>query len=215
MRRIKPPVVFEMQPLVACSRAPMDEDLQPMVASDRDEFHLGERLGELIERSGKPQTALASHMGVSTQAVQKWINTGGFAREHVRRICKFLGCTPDQLFGYAPIDAQEMAPESQSQSMEVDLEMLKSAIAATKEAFAAFGRVMDAYDSAPLIAFAYRERTLLPKLMSKAEYKAFDAMVTAKLRGDLGDVQEGRQIVGSGQGGTSQSEAHKKLPRSG
>lgn len=126
--------------------------------------------------------------------------------------------TPDQIIALAKklrisagelLDGEVPAP-SQSQVMELDLDMLKSAIAAAKEAFKSFNREMDAYDSAPLIAFAYRERAALPRMMSKAEYRAFDAMVTAKLRGDLGDVGTTRRIATSGTRSTAKGTAARK-----
>jgi DNA-binding Xre family transcriptional regulator len=159
-----------------------------MVANDQ--FDLGERLNALIARSGKQKTALASHLDVSPQAVQKWINEGTLARQHVRPICQFLHCSADELFGLTPIQPRGSQSPRESQHEGIDVEMLKSAIAATKEAFRAFNRRMDAYDSAPIIAFAYEERTRLPRLLSKAEYRAFDALVTAKLRGDFEHAEE-------------------------
>ena len=197
MAAIEPQVVCEMQLGVAFPPCRPGPRFQPMV--EEREFDVGRRLKELIERSPHTQVALAAHMGVSTQAVQKWINTGSFARDHVRRICQFIDCTPDELFGFAPV-AAEVASQRQSQPVGIDLEMLKSAIVSVKEALRGFGLELDAFVAAPLIASAYEVRSEYPRSMSKDEYRAFDRMIAERLQGELG-VREERKPSGAGQGG--------------
>jgi hypothetical protein len=197
-----------MQAPIASRKRRPGPDLQPMV--DTGQFDIGARLNALIARSGKQKNALANFLDVSPQAIQNWVNKGNFAREHVRPICQFLGCSADELFGLAPIASRAAQPQRESQAVGIDVEMLKSAIAATKEAFRAFNRRMDAYDSAPIIAFAYEERTRLPRLLSKAEYKAFDALLTAKLRGDFEYAEKRDRPSANGARGAVKGQAARK-----
>ena len=196
MSVIEPQVVSDMQLPVALQALVSGPRFQPMV--ETHEFDVGRRLKELIERSPRTQVALAAHMGVSPQAVQKWINKGAFAREHVRRICQFIDCTPDELFGFAPV-AAEVASRRQSQSVGIDLEMLKSAIVSVKEALRSFGLELDAFLASPMIAYAYEVRCSYPRHMTKDEYRAFDRMLAERLQGELG-VRERERATGEGQG---------------
>lgn len=179
-----------------------------MVTSEN--FDIGATLNALIARSGKQKKALAEYTGVSEQAVQKWINQGTIAREKVREICTFLDCSADELFGLAPI-AEDV--RSESQLLGIDTEMLKSAIVAVKEALRSLGLELDAFLAAPMIAYAYAERITLPRDMTKTEYKAFDVMVTAKLRGELGNVAEDRSAE-TGKGSPKTAKAGEKEARS-
>jgi hypothetical protein len=202
-----------MQAPVASRKRRSGPDLKPMVESGQ--FDIGARLNALIARSGKQKTALANFLDVSPQAIQSWVNKGNFAREHVRPICQFLGCSADELFGLAPIASRAASTPRESQPVGIDVEMLKSAIAATKEAFRAFNRRMDAYDSAPIVAFAYEERARLPRLLSKTEYKAFDALVTAKLRGDFEHAQTPGRSASTGARGAAKGQAAGKAAGGG
>lgn len=197
MRAIEPQVVSEMQLGVALLAGMPRSTFQPMV--ETQEFDVGRRLRELIDRSLRTQVDVAAHMGVSTQAVQKWVNKGTFAREHVRKLCEFIDCTPDELFGFAPV-ASQVASQRQSQSVGIDLEMLKSAIVSVKEALRRFGLELDAFVASPLIAYAYEVRSEYPRVMSKDEYRAFDRMIAERLQGELG-VREERSPSGAGQRG--------------
>lgn len=95
-----------------------------------DDFDIGAALNALIARSGKEKKALAAHMGVSEQAVQKWIKEGKIARDNVREICLFLGCSADELLGLIPIRDDATAPASQSQLVRLDPVMLSETHAA-------------------------------------------------------------------------------------
>lgn len=199
---IKPQVVFNMQLQVAMTQPSPRPNFQPMVESDN--FDIGATLNQLIARSTQSKVALAEHLGVSPQAVQKWVNQGSIAREHIRSICQFLDCSADELFGLVPMGS---APLSQSQSLEIDTEMLKSAIVAVKEALKAMGLELDAFLAAPMIAYAYAERMDLPRLLTKEEYHAFDVLVTAKLRGELGHGKEAGQPIERGAGSSKAAQA--------
>lgn len=104
MWRIEPPVVPKVKPVVASMQSRSPSDFQPMVEVNDD--HVGPNLEALIQRSGKQKLALAAHLGVSEQAVQKWIKKGTLAREHIRTICEFLGCSADELLGLVPIGGE-------------------------------------------------------------------------------------------------------------
>jgi|GEM_PF-6817197 len=106
----------------------------------------------------------------------------------------YLGTTAEYI-----MTGRQGETASQSQSLNMDLEMLKSAIVSVKEALHTLGLELDAFLAAPLIAYAYAERITLPRDMSKEEYRKFDAMVTAKLQGELGHGgKQGRIVEKSG-----------------
>jgi DNA-binding Xre family transcriptional regulator len=134
MSPIEPQVVSECKPLVASPRVVHPPKLQPMVKLEN--FDVGAALNALIARSGKEKKALAAHMGVSEQAVQKWIKEGKLAREHVRQICLFLDCSADELLGLAPIRAET---GSQSQLVRLDPAMIAETHAALRRRYAKVG----------------------------------------------------------------------------
>lgn len=93
-----------------------------MVKSDK--FDVGAALDALITRAGKQKLELAVHMGVSEQAVQKWVKEGKIAREKVRDICLFLGCSADELLGLVPIRDEKTSWGGESQPLRLDPKML-------------------------------------------------------------------------------------------
>lgn len=123
MTRIEPQVAPESKPVVASRGVLHPSEFQPMVKLS--EFDIGATLSVLIDRSGKTKLALAAYLGVSEQAVQKWVKKGTLAREHVRGICQFLECSADELFGLAPIGEH---PAGHSQSVRLDPEILAATI---------------------------------------------------------------------------------------
>ncbi|NKJ21988.1 helix-turn-helix transcriptional regulator [Dyella sp. SG609] len=179
----------------------------------KEEFNAGAVLDQLIARSGKSKAALARHLDVSPQAIQNWLKSGGYAREHIKPICLFLDCSADELVGL-----REPAPQVQSESQDsgLDLETLKSALAAVKEAASAMDVVIDdIYKTAPLIAYAYRERLNLPPNLTKEEYKAFDVVTVARLKGEMRDVQEARPAPRASQRSLKAVETRKEETRGG
>lgn len=116
--RIKPQVLSDCKPVVALSRTARASNFQPMV--NKDNFDIGAALDTLIARAGKPKNLLAAHMGVSEQAVQKWIKKGTIAREHIPALCTYLGCSADELLGLRPI-GKEMVSGSQSVRLDWDI----------------------------------------------------------------------------------------------
>lgn len=124
MAPIEPQVASKRKPAVASVVSAYASDFQPMVKSEK--FDVGAALNALIARSGKQKLELAAHMGVSEQAVQKWIKQGKIAREHIRGICLFLNCSADELLGLTPFrDDGEQAPAGHSQTVRLDHEIVR------------------------------------------------------------------------------------------
>lgn len=87
--------------------------------------------------------------------------------------------------------------ENESRVQELDLETLKSAIVSVKEAARSLDLAIEIFDVAPAIAFAYRERSKLPVVMTKEQYRKFDAQIRQELTG--GSIgEEARSIAGGG-----------------
>jgi len=83
--------------------------------------------------------------------------------------------------GVGELVAGEPVPNDQSQVLPLDFETLRTAIVATKEAYANFGREVEIFEAAPLIWYAYVERAAMPRFMSSIQLDEFDAMVSARL----------------------------------
>jgi len=130
--------------------------------------------------------------------------------DHLVSAAAYLETTPEYI-----MTGRQSARLSESQSMELDTEMLRSSIVSVKEALRAIGLELDAFLAAPLISYAYAERTQLPRYMSKDEYRAFDAMITAKLKGELGHEVKEREAVGGGARSTEDVTPHRKAARTG
>ena len=134
MEPIEPQVASKRKPKVASRAVSRAAKLQPMVKSDN--FDVGAALNALIARSGKQKLELAVHLGVSEQAVQKWTKRGTIARENVAEICRFLGCSADELLGLAPI---RTAVEKESQPVRLDPAMIAETHAALRRRYAKVG----------------------------------------------------------------------------
>jgi DNA-binding Xre family transcriptional regulator len=96
-----------------------------------DEFDVGAALDALITRSSKQKKLLAEHMNVSEQAVQKWIRQGTIAREHIRKLCLYLGCSADELLGIRPIE--ETAQQGQSHPPRLDQNIIRGVARAMQD----------------------------------------------------------------------------------
>lgn len=65
------------------------------------QIKLGEKIRELRRRDGRTQEALASALGMSTQAVSRWEANGGYPdMELIPRIANYFHISIDELFGY-------------------------------------------------------------------------------------------------------------------
>ena len=69
---------------------------QPMVNS------VGQLIKDALSRMGKTQAWLAEKVGVSDNAVSKWIRSGQISRENIPMVARLLGLYPDELL--PPID---------------------------------------------------------------------------------------------------------------
>lgn len=76
--------------------------IQPMIAT------LGEVITEALERLGKSQMWLAEQVGVSPQAVTKWIQTGQISRENAQAAAPVLGLSLDALLAGASIEGAQI-----------------------------------------------------------------------------------------------------------
>lgn len=99
---IKPQVLSNCKPWVALPEHHHAPNLQPMVT--KQEFDGGAALHALLTRAKRQRLELAHHLGVSEQAVQKWLKGGGIAHEHMAKLCRYLDCSADELLGLRPID---------------------------------------------------------------------------------------------------------------
>ncbi|HEY0860701.1 MAG TPA: helix-turn-helix transcriptional regulator [Pseudoxanthomonas sp.] len=86
-----------------------------------------------------------------------------------------------------------------SQPAGLDYATLESSLVAVKEAIEAADVVMDLFDKAPLIAYAYRERAKLPPQLSKPQLREFDKKIRAQLQLEVGNGR-GRAADASAQG---------------
>lgn len=162
-----------------------------------------ERIQELLRERGLTQAQLAAACGIKPPSVSQWFSDGGkrtvmIGGENLVAASKFLNTTPEWVItGRGQRDS--------SQPMELDLEILKSAIVSVKESLRAFGLELDAFVTAPMVAFAYRERLRYPRYMDKQGYALFDSMIQDKLRGELGHVAEERPATGRSTGSTEKT----------
>lgn len=63
---------------------------------------VGQLIKDALSRMGKTQAWLAEKVGVSDNAVSKWIRTGQISRENIPMVARLLGLYPDELL--PPID---------------------------------------------------------------------------------------------------------------
>lgn len=65
---------------------------------------IGSKIANRLKAIGKPQSWLAEQVGVSVNAVSKWIRTGKIATINARAVAKALGISTDQLLGQEVMD---------------------------------------------------------------------------------------------------------------
>lgn len=168
------------------------------------------RIKELL--GDRPQSALAAACGIKPPSVSQWFSDGVkrtsmIGGDNLIAVAKFLNTTPEWIMtGRGQRDL--------SQPVELDLEILKSAIVSVKKSLRAAGLELDAFIAAPTIAFAYRERLRYPRYMDKREYGLFDAMIQDRLREELGHgEEEAGPAAGRGAGGDEKAQAAAKKAR--
>lgn len=114
---------------------------------------VGAALEALIARSGRQKNLLAVHMGVSEQAVQKWIKQGTLAREHIKRLCLYLGCSADELLGIRPID--KTANYSHSHAVRLNPKIIRGVARAMQDTAQELGVSLGIRDAVELGAELY------------------------------------------------------------
>lgn len=169
-----------------------------------------QRIDDLLKAdSSKSAAGLARACGIKGGSVSGWFGKGKptkmISGDNLVSAATYLNTTSEYI-----MTGRQSTTAGQSHPVNMDLEMLKSAIVSVKEALHTLGLELDAFLAAPLIAYAYAERIALPRVMSKEEYRAFDAMVTAKLQGELGNVGKQGRVVEESGGGTQAAAPHKK-----
>lgn len=174
-----------------------------------------QRIEDLLKADPtKSAAGLARACGLQGGSVSGWFGKGKPTKmirgDNLIPAAAYLGTTPEYI-----MTGRQAAAAGQSQPMTMDLEMLKSAIVSVKEALHTLGLELDAFLAAPLIAYAYAERVALPRDMSKEEYRAFDAMVTAKLQGELGNGGKQGTVVEASGRGTKAVASNKKAAGAG
>ena len=152
------------------------------------------RVRELLDAGsarGLSDPGLAKACRMSQPALWQWFNapkgratTKNITAINAVRAAKYLGTTTEYI-------VTGIGPRLASQSVELDVSMLQSAIVTVSKALVVFGLEMDAFIVAPFIAYAYRERIKHPRDMSADEYAVFDAAIRQRLRGELGHGREG------------------------
>jgi hypothetical protein len=168
-----------------------------------------QRISDLLAADPqKTASGLARACGIKPGSVSGWFGGGKptkmISGDNLISAAEYLGTTPEYI-----MTGRNPSQLSQSQPAELDLEMLKSAIVSVKEALRDIGLELEAFIAAPMIAYAYAERIKLPRTMTKTEYRAFDRMVTERLRGELGDVAEGRSVAETGSRGIEEASSNQ------
>lgn len=171
-----------------------------------------ERIQELMRERGLTQAQLAHACGIKPPSVSQWFSDGlkrttMIAGDSLVAAAKALGASPEWI-------VTGRGQRDLSQPLELDLEILKSAIVSVKEALKALGLELDAFVAAPMVAFAYRERLRYPRHMDKQGYAIFDAEIQSKLRGELGHDQKEGPAAGGGAGRTEETPAPAAKARS-
>jgi len=169
-----------------------------------------QRISDLLDTFPEKSAAgLARACGIKQGSVSGWLGGGKptkmISGDNLVAAAAYLETTPEYI-----MTGRHPARLSESQPVGLDLEMLRSSIVSVKEALRAMGLELDAFLAAPMIAYAYTERVLMPRTMTKAEYRAFDDLITARLKGELGhDVVQGGAAAGS-EGSSQAATASRK-----
>jgi hypothetical protein len=174
-----------------------------------------QRIADLLQADpSKSRGGIARACGIKEGSISGWLGGGKptkmISGDNLVATAAYLGCSPEYI-----MTGKNAHSFPQSHAVSLDLEMLKSSIVSVKEALHALGLELDAFLAAPLIAYAYAERVTLPREMTKDEYRAFDAMVTSKLRGELGYGGKQGRVVEVGRGSAQEDAPHAKKARAG
>ena len=140
------------------------------------EIHVA-NLDELAKPFGS-QRQFAIHLNKDPKQVNQWWGKGS-----ARGIGPALARELEAHFG-KPRGWLDNDHSAASQPVGLDLDILRTALIALREAAEAEEKEIDLYDSAPIIAYAYRERASMPGTPTKAQLREFDESIRLKLRGD-------------------------------
>jgi transcriptional regulator with XRE-family HTH domain len=80
--------------------------------------HAGKRIGTRLREMEKTQGWLAELVGVSINAVSKWIKTGRISRENAMAVAPHLRMTLDELLGAAAGEEHQAAPSREATTLE-------------------------------------------------------------------------------------------------
>lgn len=192
MVAIEPQVVSNCKPVVASRSNDEASEFQPMV--ELSDFDVGATLNTLIARSGRQKLELAAKLGVTEQAVQKWVKTGKIARHHIRGICEFIDCSADELLGIVPIGKSIY---THSQPMRLDPSIVESVA----------NSLLDTYTEEGLVYDFTKEWELFIEL--------YDSAIQGDLRSRGGDVKIGRWIERRSPQGAGSEKGRVGVPASG
>lgn len=169
--------------------------MRPLTDIRRD--RLRQLIGEVAEGN---QAAFAKMVGKSRAYVGFWLADP--AKPHAKQIshteARALEARFSKAAGWLDTD---------SQSAGLDLGILQVALVALKEAAAAEELEIDLFESAPIIAFAYRERLGMRSKPTKAQLRDFDKRIREQLRGDEGHAQWVGRTVDQGSGSVQKDAA--------
>lgn len=70
--------------------------------------HIGSLIKNRLKELGKNQSWLAAEVGVSDNAVSKWIKTGNISRENIANISRILGIQVGLFMGAAASDPEKV-----------------------------------------------------------------------------------------------------------
>jgi hypothetical protein len=166
---------------------------------------LGHAIETAIRLKGVNRSEVARHFGVKPESTYDWTKHGRIAKRHLPRLFEYFADVvgPDHwgleagAFGFAP----------PSQQVGLDLDILRVALIALREAAEAEDKEIDLYESAPIIAYAYRERAAMREAPTKAQLREFDESIRKKLRGEEGVGGWRGRAAEAGQGGNAKDAA--------
>lgn len=159
------------------------------------------RIKELLDEGrerGLSEAGLTRACKAKQPSIWQWFNpkngktTKNITAVNAVRAAEYLGTTAEYI-------VTGRGQRRASQDLELDLTTLQESIVAVKKALRVSGLELDAFVASPMLAFAYRERIKLPRDLGKAELVEFDAVISQRLRGELGNDSEKRPIAHSRQ----------------
>lgn len=154
------------------------------------------------------QAAVASACGITPQAVTGWRSTGLVDKGYLVALARLTNRRVDYFLDESVTDEQSASP---SQLLDLDADILASAIVALKESAKRSEVELDFFDAAAALAYAYGQRVKHPKKMTKAEYAVFDKEIMEKLSEGMGNEKNrGRTAIGSTEGVSKPSAKAKK-----